>query len=104
MNVLNQVHFKFWLREVVRVAISRSLYIFYHKKNICSEIIDKRTKVWYSDCIATVRPVFKIKGCCEMSNEEYREEIIKLISKVENSGKLKYIYEVIKTYLKSRGV
>lgn len=40
----------------------------------------------------------------KMSKEEYKEEIINLINKIENSGTLKYIYEVIKTYLKSRGI
>jgi hypothetical protein len=39
-----------------------------------------------------------------MNKEEYKEEIIKLINGIENLGVLKYIYEIVKTYLKSRGV
>lgn len=39
-----------------------------------------------------------------MEAEEYREKIIELINKVNGSNTLKYIYEVINAYLKSRGI
>ena len=39
-----------------------------------------------------------------MEAKEYREKIIELINKVSGSNTLKYIYEVISAYLKSRGV
>lgn len=34
----------------------------------------------------------------------YKEEIIKMVEKIENTATLKYILLVIKNYLKSRGV
>lgn len=39
-----------------------------------------------------------------MEAEEYRAKIIEMIDKISNSSTLKYIYEVINAYLKSRGV
>lgn len=36
--------------------------------------------------------------------EEYRGKIIEMVKKIDNKSTLKYIYIVISTYLKSRGV
>lgn len=40
----------------------------------------------------------------KMTNEEYRKKINELLDKIENISTLKYIYTVISTYLKSRGI
>lgn len=34
---------------------------------------------------------------------EYKEKIIEMVNKINNEGKLKYIYFVLSAYLKSRG-
>jgi hypothetical protein len=36
--------------------------------------------------------------------EDYKERIIEMISKVDSKSALRYIYAVISTYLKSRGI
>ena len=33
----------------------------------------------------------------------YKDKIIEMVEKIENQGTLKYIYNILKTYLKSRG-
>lgn len=35
---------------------------------------------------------------------EYKRKIIELVDKINNQGTLKYIYYVLKAYLKSRGI
>ncbi len=39
-----------------------------------------------------------------MSNEEYKKEIIEMIERCKSNSAIKYIYTVIKAYLKSRGI
>lgn len=37
------------------------------------------------------------------SKEDYKEQIIKMVEKINSNSILKYIYTVISSYLKSRG-
>lgn len=34
----------------------------------------------------------------------YKQKIIELVEKINNQGTLEYIYNVLKAYLKSRGI
>lgn len=36
--------------------------------------------------------------------EYYKQKIIELVEKINNQGTLEYIYNVLKAYLKSRGI
>lgn len=36
--------------------------------------------------------------------EKERQQIIELVEKINNQGTLEYIYNVLKAYLKSRGI
>ncbi len=40
----------------------------------------------------------------EDSKEEYRKKIIDIINKIDSISILKYIYSIISSYLKSRGI
>lgn len=39
-----------------------------------------------------------------MDNKDYRKEIMKMLDKCKSKSALKYIYSIIKSYLKSRGI
>lgn len=39
-----------------------------------------------------------------MDNKDYRKEIIEMIERCKSNSAIKYIYTVIKAYLKSRGI
>ena len=36
--------------------------------------------------------------------ENYKKKIIEMVEKINNQGTLEYIYNILKTYLKSRGI
>lgn len=42
--------------------------------------------------------------CMESKKEEYRQKIIDVINRIDSESILKYIYSVISSYLKSRGL
>lgn len=42
--------------------------------------------------------------CMESKKEEYRQKIIDVINRIDSESALKYIYSVISSYLKSRGL
>ncbi len=64
-------------------------------KSIGGIDIDKH--LFYNRFIAT-------EGDWEGKMEEYRKKICDLINKVNNESTLRYIYIVINSYLKSRGI
>lgn len=59
--------------------------------------IDIDKHLFYNKTIAT-------EGDWEGKMEEYRKKICDLINKVNNEATLRYIYVVINSYLKSRGI